>query len=352
MNQPIDSTTQGLRKETIRRLQVQRNSSVIAYLTSTRPNLEVSMAMDVIRLFYEHLQHIGSCDKIDLVLHSNGGDGTVPWRLVTLLREYCKSLSVIVPHRAFSAATLAALGADEIVMHPLAMLGPIDPTTTNPFNPRDPANPQNMLPISVEDVAAYTALVKEDVGITHEDELVQAFNVLAQQVHPLALGNVKRTTQQGRMLAKKLLGLHMDRTTDEHRIDKIVESLSARLYYHGHPINRKEAKSDLELHVVEPDQEIETTIWDLYKQYEVAMQLSEPFVPYQEFLAGNPDISQINNVVVVSRDPVVLAYIESESLTHRYMLEYEIAGARGPNLAVSTAMLKKHEGWELESPTV
>lgn len=336
------------RLEAIRRLQELRNSRVICYLTSTRVGMEVSMAMDVIRVVYEHLRRIGHAEKIDLYLDSNGGEATVPWRLITLIREYCESLGVIVPHRAFSAATMAALGANEIVTHPLAMLGPIDPTTINPFNPRDPTNPKTQLPISVEDVGAYVALVKEDVGITHEDELVQAFGILAQQVHPLALGNVKRTTQQGRMLAKKLLGLHMDRTADEHKIDKIVEALSSRLYYHGHPINRKEAKGDLELEVVEPDENTENAIWGLYEQYESAMLLSTPFVQYEEFLARNPDLSQIGKPDTVAGDPAILAYVESDGLAHRYVLNYEIAGARQADLSVATSFLKRHEGWEAE----
>jgi ClpP class serine protease len=103
--------------------------------------MEVNMAMDVVRLFYEHLRALparqgGEHRKIDLFLHSNGGDGVVPWRLVTLIREYCDEFAVLVPFRAFSAATLTAMGANEIVMHPLGMLGPIDPTTSNAFIPR------------------------------------------------------------------------------------------------------------------------------------------------------------------------------------------------------------------------
>jgi len=339
------------RREVIRKLQEQRASHVICYLTSTREGMEVQMAMDVIRLFYDHLRQIpgGHTQKIDLVLHSNGGDGVVPWRLITLLREYCEFLAVIVPHRAFSAATLAALGANEIIMHPLAMLGPIDPTTANVFNPRDPANPQQPLGISVEDVSAYVALVKDDVGITHEDELVQAFNILAQQVHPLALGNVKRITEQSRMMARKLLGLHMDRSTDEHKISQIVEALSSRLYYHGHPINRREAEDDLGLNIIEPGQLVEDTIWQLYEQYESAMLLGQSFVQYQEFLAGNPDLTQISQLQYVQRPPVVLAYIESESMAHRYVLEYELAGARYPDGIVRTQLLKRREGWERET---
>ena len=45
---------------------------------------------------------------------------------------------------------------------------------------------------SVEDVRAYVGFIKDTVGITHEDELVQAIKILAEKVHPLALGNVER----------------------------------------------------------------------------------------------------------------------------------------------------------------
>jgi ClpP class serine protease len=103
------------------------------------------MAMDSVRRIYDHLvplRRAAQPIKIDLFLYSNGGDGIVPWRLVTLIREYADEFSVLVPFRAFSAATLTALGADHIVMHPMGMLGPTDATVTNPFNPPDPMNPK------------------------------------------------------------------------------------------------------------------------------------------------------------------------------------------------------------------
>ncbi|MBI2222871.1 MAG: hypothetical protein HYU53_16915 [Acidobacteria bacterium] len=66
----------------------------------------------------------------------------------------------------------------------------------------------------MEDVYAYIALVKEDLGIKGETELVQAFKSLTEQLHPLALGNVKRFYAQSRMMARKLLELHMDPKTE------------------------------------------------------------------------------------------------------------------------------------------
>ena len=58
------------------------------------------------------------------------------------------------------------------------------------------------MPISVEDVTAFFKLVKEEVGITHEDELVQAFISMTDKVHPLALGNVQRSHNQSRLMAR------------------------------------------------------------------------------------------------------------------------------------------------------
>jgi len=201
-------STRDERVQLIRALEKARGGTkVITYLTSTRGNLETQMAMDVVPYVYEHLRTITTPrDKttIDLFIHSNGGDGVVPWRLVPLIREKCSRFNVLVPHRAFSAATLTALGADSIVMHPLGSLGPTDPTVTNEFNPQNPQNPSQLLGVSVEDVSSYIGLVTEDVGIRHEEELVQAFAILAEKVHPLALGNVKRATSQSRMMGEKV----------------------------------------------------------------------------------------------------------------------------------------------------
>lgn len=244
------------------------NTHLISYITSTRQHLEVEMSMDSVRKVYEHLRLIGKPKEevnIDLFIHSNGGDGTVPWRLVTLIREYASRLSVLVPYKAFSAATLTALGADSIVMHPMGMLGPTDPTVSNAFNPVDPNNASQRIGISVEDVTAYIALIKDDVGIHHEDELVQAFNKLAEQVHPLALGNVKRSLSQSRMMARKLLSLHMDKANEEHKINEIVDSLTSKLFFHGHPINRVEAVEQIGLRTVEyPPATVEDLMWELY----------------------------------------------------------------------------------------
>jgi hypothetical protein len=267
------------RRELISRIEAARKSKVICYLTTLRGNTAGLMAEDAIRVFFDHFLELPAkpIDRLDIFLCSNGGQTTVPWRLVSLAREFCKNLAVIVPYRAYSAATMLAIGADEIVMHPFGELGPIDPTVSNDFNPTE-ENTGRRLGISVEDVKAYVTFIKSTVGITHEEELVQAIGILAQKVHPLALGNVERFLSQSRMMGRKIMSTHMG-PKDGHIIDEIVENLASKLYFHGHPINRREAKEELKLKITKPDAELEQAIWDLYLTFEDEFQNRDSMNP-------------------------------------------------------------------------
>lgn len=324
---------------------------VLCYITSTRNNLDVPMAMDSIRKIFDHLSLIPYEEKgkkdIYLYLVSNGGDGTVPWRIVTLIREYAKKFHVLIPYRAYSAATLTALGADSIIMHPMGMLGPTDATVANPFNPPDPNNPNNKVGISVEDVTAYISLIKEDVGITHEDELVKAFNKLAEQIHPLALGNVKRSLAQSRLMAHKLLELHMTNPKDQHEIKDIVDNLTSKLYYHGHPINRKEAKDQIGLStIVIPSQNLENLMWDLYLEYEKEINPEEPFNPTNEFIKQNKSLATnaSSEITINSK----LAFIESENRTDYLEIEHKILGKKQPEGLFQVISTIQGLEWKLE----
>jgi Serine dehydrogenase proteinase len=263
----------------IKEIEAARNSNVICYLTSIRPGVAAQIADDQVRVIFDHLLALGQrpINKLDIFLVSNGGSGVVPWRLVSLFREFAKSFNVLIPYRAYSAASLIALGADEIVMHPFGELGPIDPSVSNDFNPKKEGGIP--IPISVEDVKAYVNFVKKTVGITHEDELVETIKILATQVHPLALGNVERFVSQSRMIATKILKTHQTEKAD-HIINEMVENMTSKLYFHGHPINRGEAKNDLGLAVCsEVTSALETAMWDLYLDYEEYFENTSVFNP-------------------------------------------------------------------------
>ena len=128
------------------------------------------------------------------------------------------------------------------------------------------------------------------MGITHQDELVQAFMAMTDKVHPLSLGNVQRSHSQSRLMARKLLKLHMDESL-EHEIVQLIDNLKSNLFFHGHPINREEAKKDLNLKVEIPSEDLESKMWELYVQYDRELRLSEQFNPIRELKLKCPTLA-------------------------------------------------------------
>lgn len=64
---------------------------------------------------------------IDVILHTPGGLVLAAEQIAKALLEHKGKVTVFVPHYAMSGGTLIALAADEIVMDPNAVLGPVDP---------------------------------------------------------------------------------------------------------------------------------------------------------------------------------------------------------------------------------
>jgi len=144
----------------IEALEKARASKVIVYFMGDRQPFGTRIAEDAVRPLYEHLLNLdfGSVNSkvVDLFLYSRGGDVSVPWRIATMVREFCERFNVLIPYKAHSAATLLSLGADSIVMGKKAELGPIDPTLVK-TTVGEAALPQQE--ISVEDVNSFLSFV-------------------------------------------------------------------------------------------------------------------------------------------------------------------------------------------------
>ncbi len=68
---------------------------------------------------------------IDLIIHTPGGLVLAATQIAKALKDHPAKTTVIVPHYAMSGGTLIALAADEIIMDPHAVLGPVDPQLMN-----------------------------------------------------------------------------------------------------------------------------------------------------------------------------------------------------------------------------
>ena len=64
---------------------------------------------------------------LDIILHTPGGLVLASLQIARAVWKHKGKVTVFVPHYAMSGGTLIALAADEIVMSPHAILGPVDP---------------------------------------------------------------------------------------------------------------------------------------------------------------------------------------------------------------------------------
>ena len=244
------------------------------------PGLATVFSSDVKEAVFRVLKESPGRGGIDLCLYTRGGDTNAVWPLVSLIREFDPDFEVLVPFRCHSSGTLAALGAKRIVLGPLSELSPIDPTTGNAFNPRDPDS-KGRLGISVEDVSAYreflvTQLLPES---KLEPELMSSvlspfMQRLATDVHPLALGNVHRVLKQARQLARELLGLH---AIEDEPVEDIVDKLTTFFYSHLHMINRHEAKRILSERIEFADDALAAALDELLRAYEDTFSLRQTY---------------------------------------------------------------------------
>lgn len=121
----------GIRLKYIRRLNELSGRAVIVYSSgflvrggSADPSLAVD-ASDVHALM--EVCHDVTETSLDLIIHSPGGSPEAAEQMLNYLRTQFKEIRAFVPLQAKSAATMLALGCDEIWMGEHSELGPIDP---------------------------------------------------------------------------------------------------------------------------------------------------------------------------------------------------------------------------------
>ena len=266
------------------KIEKQRGSRVIAFVTGDRANMQAQIGNDSVDLFGDHLDEIFPTKKISLILYTLGGNTMAAWNLVNMLRMFCDELEIIIPNKARSAGTLMCLGADNIVMTKQATLGPIDPSLTGPLNPQIPgAAPDARVPVSVEAVKGYIEMAKSDFGVKSGADMAKILTDLSNKVHPLVLGAIFRTRSQIQSLARELL---KGQVNDGQKMKKIIDFLCSESGSHDYTINRREAKA-LGLSVEIPSEKLYALLKEWLKRVRQELELTVPF-DSNAILGGNP----------------------------------------------------------------
>ncbi|MBI4670106.1 MAG: hypothetical protein HY741_00340 [Chloroflexi bacterium] len=251
----------------IQKLETLRKSRVITLFAY--PN--VFMRNDIPMQIYLQLRQIGRTERIDLFLNSTGGLTEVPWRIITLIRNFCEHFGVLIPYTAHSAATHLAMGADEIVMGDMSELSPVDPSQAHALGPKDG---EKVILVSVQEVRHLFQLITQE-GKYSPESLGTIYSALFDKVHPLTLGAIERSYELARLISKNALSTHLDSEKDAERIEKLVDAFSGKFYSHRYPIGWKEAK-EAGLDVTYVKDELWETMWELFNFYNAFAPVGRP----------------------------------------------------------------------------
>ena len=168
---------------------------------------------------------------VDLLLHTPGGLLLAAEQIAFALKRHPAKVTVLIPHYAMSGGTLIALAADEIVLDPNGVLGPIDPQ-----------------------LGEYPAVsILEAVNAKDKNELDDKTLILAD----VARKAVRQVEQSVYCLLKENM--------DEVKARELATILSEGRWTHDYPISFGEAR-DLGLPVSDKIPSIIYNLMELYPQ--------------------------------------------------------------------------------------
>lgn len=142
----------------VKAIEAKTGGRFISYWTSAAG----SVCQDDVNAFYEILQKIGKQKDLSLFIKSQGGSGRASLRIVNLLRKFGTRLYACLPLECASAATMLALGADEIRMGPLGYLTAIDTSITHELSPVDRDN--ELVSVSQDELDRVITLWRKEAG--------------------------------------------------------------------------------------------------------------------------------------------------------------------------------------------
>lgn len=254
-----------------------RERPLIVYVTSPRMNAAGRMGGDVMPEMCDQISALPTgCKKVDLLIVSGGGDPMVAWRTISMLREKVEEISVLVPHTAYSAATLLTLGADDIIMHPFANLGPIDPQIDIKRKGKD--GKIEDVHFGSEDMEGFLDFARKRVGLSDQANMLEAFKLFCAEAGSISIGIATRSSQLAMQLGTKLLQMRRTKGKDDRKAKEIVDRLNRQYFNHGYALGRHEAK-EIGLKVIYPSAQLEKTMWELWIEIEENLKARKPFDP-------------------------------------------------------------------------
>lgn len=246
----------------IEKLQASRGRPALIYHSS--------LTESSVPVLYECLRRTGRVESLDLILSTRGGTITSTRQIAMMLREFAGHIAILVPHRARSAGTLLCLSADELVLGPLAELGPVDSTMDTAGVPPGDAPGT----ISAQDVRAFRDLAEEWFGVDRPEDRLQVLALLATRMFPTSLSSFYRFDKLVREVAAELLTWQLPGEERASLRDRIVDQLVSGYHCHDFVLSRRDARA-LGLRVSDATASEEDTLWALSQALQSAQESAE-----------------------------------------------------------------------------
>lgn len=261
------STTDGLRREWLRKLErYTKRNTIIYYSGWLQANLRQSDIGDFAysindtdkNAFMSVVHKLDTSKGLDLLIHSPGGSlGAVESLIHYLRSKFDKDIRAFVPQIAMSAGTMLACSCREIHMGRQSNIGPFDPQ-------------MNGMPV--------TALIEEMKEVikafSHEDRLLadgaaRFWQPIYGKLHPSFIKQAEHVFENTNQIMEEFLkgGMLSEDLDKDAKAKKIVEYLGdiKHTRFHGRHIHKEKAR-ELGLKVVdlEEDQKLQELVLTLH----------------------------------------------------------------------------------------
>lgn len=254
------------RQEQIRAIEKATGRRLILYIAQPNGIIDRDDVLPLVDL----LQDVDHGDKLDLMLHSPGGDVDAAEKIVLLIRKTIGpdgEFHVVVPDSAKSAGTLIAMAADAIVMGDSSELGPIDPQITiTTVTGETMTRPARSFLDGLERIITETGTGPIPTG----------YLPLLEKYDPALIDFCEKALLRSRKFAKEFLTKYMLRDNPDQ-----AEAIAARLndpseyLSHGAVVDCNHAKEiGLNVRYLPKDSPLLQAYWRLYCEARVGFQRS------------------------------------------------------------------------------
>jgi hypothetical protein len=193
--------------------------------------------------------------EVALFMKSDGGNPEAALRFVHLLRQKFGRIRLLAPFECASAATMVALGANEIHMGPTSYITAVDSSLKHDLSPADHHN--YLVSVSQDEVTRILRLWKEQK--CKDNPFPEVYKYL----HPLVLGALDRSSSLSMRICQELLSYHM---SSRAKALKISRALNYDYPSHSYPITAREARK-LGLNVRDLDSTADDLLRELNQVY-------------------------------------------------------------------------------------